>query len=261
MTDPVRVLDDGAPLGRAILLASAPEQAPVHVRQAIHAAVVAGSVGAGVGAVGTASAATKASSLVASLTLTKWVGIVAVGAVVTVGSQAVTRSVLSRPKSAHVPPADSAHGTATGPASVIPVEREGTAIPPIPEVAPAPALAARATSATGPSEARLPMKGSSASAVPSVARDDLVEEVAVLEAARAAFEAADLDGTLEKLNRHDLDYPHGYLRPEALAMRIQTYDAKHDSLRVRELTTRFLSEYPTHPFAERARAIVSHATP
>jgi TolA-binding protein len=235
------------------------------VRRAIHAAVVGGSVGAGVGAVGAASATTKASSVVASLTVAKWVGIVAVAAVVTAGSQVVTRLVSSRPKVARAPSAETAHGTATGPATVLRTGREAPALPPIPDVAPLPEPWARgtakATPAPGPSEARLPVSASPASSAASVARDDFTEEVAALDAARTTFEAGDLDGTLEKLNRHDLDYPRGHLRPEALAMRIQTYDARHDYVRVRELATRFLSDYPTHPFADRARTLVSHANP
>jgi TolA-binding protein len=98
-----------------------------------------------------------------------------------------------------------------------------------------------------------------ANANPAPASSSLVAELVPLDAARAAFDSGNAALALEKLNRHDLDFPHGQLAPEAIALRVEIYDARHDNAKVLELTGRFLARYPSHPQAAQMRAIAEIA--
>jgi outer membrane protein assembly factor BamD (BamD/ComL family) len=86
--------------------------------------------------------------------------------------------------------------------------------------------------------------------------EDVSREVAMLDSARASLAASDFDATIQQLNHYDLTYPHGHLRSESLAVRIQVYERKQDDAHARELSEQFLREYPVHPFAARARALL-----
>jgi Outer membrane lipoprotein len=270
MTDPTRLVDDGTRLGRAVLASVEDDAAPADLRRKIHAAVIVGTVGAGVGAASTATAATKTTSWVASLTVTKCVGIVAVGAVVSVGAHAVTRPSLAKTdrtsKTSIVSTQPSqAHGTAYVQPALSAQEISPVLGMPIASSAPVvgtesspPAQPSFPVLATAPAATATPYATSSQ---PAPSTEDFTQEVIALDSARTALESSDFDAAIEKLNRHDLDYPHGHLRPEALAIRVQAYAAKHDAVRARELAAQFLSEYPNHPFAAHARTMIESANP
>ena len=137
MSEPRRLLDGGSDLGRAMLASGIEEGAPAGLRPKIHAAVLASAVGAAVTASSTAAAA-KTSSLVASLGVAKWVGIVAVSAVMAVGVHHLVQapSVAARPATSAVPaaaPHFASRAVAAVTGSQVPRD-----IPSIPDVAPAP---------------------------------------------------------------------------------------------------------------------------
>ncbi len=230
-----------------------------------------GAAGAGVGAVSAATASAKTSSFLASLSVTKWVGIVAVGAAVTAGTHALTRPrVASRDAGAR---GSVSLAAGSRPRDVSPVGPGPTsrALPTVPEVIGVPdtngGSTPRAAGDVAPSAiasvrsvAVAPSSLAPASeARPAAEGEDFPREVASLDLARGALEASAFDTAIETLNRHDLDFPHGRLRPEALAIRIQAYAAKRDAIRVRELATKFRAEYPEHPFAAHIQAMIDAA--
>jgi hypothetical protein len=246
MSDPPRLLDSGSPLARAVLAKASVEAAPDGLRPNIEAVVLASAAVAGATASSMASATTSAklSSWVASLSLGKCVAVVTVGAVAVGGAHAVLGPVLagSHPPVTVVVP--------TAPQRV--VAREAPRVPP----APAPPETPRAVAPSNdvaPTRSLVPTpeKPVPAQARTSSEADDFAREVAGIDAARAALAESDLDVAIERLNRHDLDFPHGALRPEALALRIEVYVAKHDEARARELASAFVASYPNHPFAAR----------
>ena len=280
MTDPTRLLDEGTELGKALLAAGTHEPSPPALRQKIHAAVLLGAVAAGVGTASTATAATKTSFL-ASLSVGKCVGIVAVGAVVSVGTPALVRSfVASTDHAAKVSSgvAPQLHARSAFPAAGTPLTPDVPRVPDLvvpqviatSQVAALPAPRAREATTGSAMSAQpalepiavataLPAPSSSAFAASVPAEDDFASEVIVLDSSRAALAAGNFQAAVERLNRHDLDYPHGRLRPESLAVRIQAYAAKHDDVRVKGLVEQFLAQYPSHPFAVQAREIAGSA--
>jgi len=276
MSDPTRFLREGSDLGRAVLGSVDDEPMPPELRRKIHAAVVAsvasvatGSASAGVTAgIGTASkatvatAATKTSSVLASVGMAKWVGVIVVGAVVSVGARTVTRSLTSRAdpvsKPAAAPLAETHLHSAAPPG---PLAVTGTRdIPPVvPETLNVPVVSAAPVAPPGAASNAAPV---SASRPPATdVGGDLPAELVLIESARAALDENDLGLSLDRLNRYDLVYPHGVLKPEALGLRIRAYAGKHDGDRVKQLANQFRAEYPNHPFAAHLDAIVAGANP
>jgi hypothetical protein len=263
MTDPNRLVDEGSPWGKAVLRSAADEAPPPHLRRALHAAVAAGAVGAGVAGASTATAATattatttattKTASVLASLSLAKWAGVVAVGAAASAGAHALTRPAEVAPPPPAAAPA-APRVTQAGPrAASVPWQEVAEA--PMPKEERTPIAAAPLASTKSAARAVAP-----SSARPFVPEDSATEVLAI-DGARASLAAGDFAGTVERLNRYDLDFPHGRLRPESLAVRIQAYAGKPDPARAKDLARQFLVEYPSHPFAAHARALLEESRP
>jgi hypothetical protein len=251
MNDPTRLIDDGAGLGKALLAAASDEPSPPHLRRNIHTAVALGTVGAGVTAASSAAAAGKTTSVVASLGVTKWVAVVAVGAVVSVTAAPQVRSLVMG-----APAARNVSTKVVAPRSAVPQQ---PSVPRIVDVPP-PVVTAPPV-VTPPPAVSTPAQSTAIAPKPSADDEDVAREVEELDTARAALAAGDVDETIEKLNRHDLAFARGRLRPESLAVRIQAYAAKHDVTKVRDLAAAFRAEYPGHPFVARLDTIVVSATP
>jgi hypothetical protein len=79
----------------------------------------------------------------------------------------------------------------------------------------------------------------------------LREELALLDAARAALATHDSDRALQLLDRHTAEFGRGHLAPEADALRIDAYVQRGASERAERLSRRFLARYPAHPLAAR----------
>jgi hypothetical protein len=79
----------------------------------------------------------------------------------------------------------------------------------------------------------------------------LGDEIALIDAARAALAAGAPAEALSLLDRYRARHPHGMLLPEALAMRIEAIDRGGDHARARALARAFLNEYPHSPLAQR----------
>jgi hypothetical protein len=298
MSDPVRLLEGGDALEVRVLASAQDDAAPTHVRARVHAALglaVVGAAGAtsstasalGAGGLGVSPNVTAAGTagtgqsalatgLLASAGATKLAaavlvfGLAAAGAtyVVTAGSGASPSRMASHP-----------HGQACGPEKVTPVGVSVTnpappvsASPILPQEDETPAATAAAPAAL-PSLPSLPSRPArqAAAEVPSTPKANvspappplqgLVQELIPIDAARAAFDAGDTAGALRQLDRHDLDFPHGQLAPEALALRIEVYALRHDRTKVADLASTFLARYPGHPQTARVRAIVQSVSP
>jgi hypothetical protein len=250
MTDPKRWLEGGTDL-EARLLASALDDAPERsLERRVQAAVGLGGLAIGAGTASTAAAATsKAAPLLMSFGVAKWVGIVAIGTGAAVGAAVVHHEVASRKASvggvgAASPAVSVALAKATRPLDAAP--------PPVP--APSPARV--------PAKAPLakPSPASPSPPLPAESTGDLVSELALLDGAHRALDAHDTGLALVTLDRRDLEFVHGDLAPESLALRIEAYAQRHDDAKVRELAQRFLSRYPAHPQSRRVQSILDEST-
>jgi hypothetical protein len=247
MKDPVRLLEEGDALEVRVLRSAAGDAAPTRVRDRVLAVAVASAVTTSAAAASGATAAgVKGSGVVGAVGVAKWVSIVVVAGVATAGT---VRYVAERG-------GEGAQGAAT----VAPVTTVTTraAVAPMTKALPVPVVpAATATSAPSATTA-VPRSATAASSQPAHATS-LLEELALLDAARAALDSGDTALATEKLDRHDLDYAHGQLAPDALALRIEVYAKRQDDARVRELGGVFLARYPEHPQAPRVRGIMARA--
>jgi len=96
----------------------------------------------------------------------------------------------------------------------------------------------KATPRVGPS----PASGSPAS---------LGDEVAALQAARAALANQDSNGALGALDRYKARFPSGRLAPEAKVLRIEALVRRGDRSQASALANQFESSSPESPYAER----------
>jgi hypothetical protein len=104
---------------------------------------------------------------------------------------------------------------------------------------------ASSTTATAPTPGASP---------PSVAAS---EEIRAIEAARAALSRGDTNAALAQLDGYDAIHPYGQLKPESMALRIQTLLNSGKATEARALASQFQEKYPRHPLAERVRGGVS----
>jgi outer membrane protein assembly factor BamD (BamD/ComL family) len=94
---------------------------------------------------------------------------------------------------------------------------------------------------------------------PKAQAPELAAQLAQIDGARAALAAGDIQLALATLDRYDLDFLHGDLAPESLALRVEAYANRHDDVKVAELGEKFLSRYPSHPQARRVEAMMKAA--
>jgi hypothetical protein len=270
MTDPKRLLEDGTTL-EASLLGSAMDDAPRKgLDRRIQAALGIGGIAITAGTASTtAAAATKAAPYLMSLGIAKWAGIVAVGAGAVVGGAAFVRHEVTSDRF----PAPAPHATyETLPATHVvegarpsgtAAQAQGRAQEPS---APAgePEAVARAPVAAAPEAketvvAANPSRGPLTSPVdaPVSPAPGLASELKLMDGANAALDSGDADLALTLLDRHDLEFLHGRLAPEALELRIRAYALRHDDAKVAELGRAFLARYPDSPLVPRVRALTS----
>jgi hypothetical protein len=284
MTDPKRLLEEGTTL-EASLLGSAMDDAPRKgLDRRIQAALGIGGIAITTGTASTtAAAATKAAPYLVSLGIAKWAGwagIVALGAGAVVGAAAIARHEAGSERSPARARASSwispratyetlpaAHGVEgarpSGTAAQAEAQAEGRAQEPS---APAsePEAVARVPVAAAPEAkeavvAANPSRSPSTSPVevPAPPAPRLSSELKLMDGANAALDSGDADLALTLLDRHDLEFLHGRLAPEALELRIRAYALRHDDAKVAELGRAFLARYPDSPLVPRVRALTS----
>jgi len=126
---------------------------------------------------------------------------------------------------------------------------------PVEETPAAPAAPAPAPFwATGDSRKRVERVHRRAVA-PAAPAADLVDQIALIDAARSAVGAGSTERALVLLRRYDGSYPRGAFRPEALALRIEALDHAGRSAEAQALARDFLVRYPQSPLADRVARV------
>jgi hypothetical protein len=95
----------------------------------------------------------------------------------------------------------------------------------------------------------------------AVATTDVREELALLDAARAAVSAGDDGRAMEILRRHREKYPAGSFRPEATAIKVEALVGLGRQTEARALAARFVAEHRGTLLAGRVAALVGIAEP
>jgi hypothetical protein len=264
MTDPKRMLEGGTEL-EARLLGSALDDAPAKgLGRRVQAALGVSGIAIGAGTATTsAAAASKAVPLLMSVGVAKWVGIVALGTGAAVGVAVVHREAESQRASVRsaspgviaAAPTVIARRLDTVPSSIPyipPVPLSPPPLAPAPPLAPPPVVQDRVALAPPPA----PSPPLVRAAVPAETAEELVSELALLDRAHRALDSDDTQLALSTLDRRDLEFVHGDLAPESLALRIEAYAQRRDEVKVRELGQSFLSRYPTHPQVRRVQSLM-----
>jgi hypothetical protein len=263
MTDPKRLLEEGTEL-ETRLLASALDDAPGReLERRVQAVVGIGGIAMGAGTASTTAAAASKAIPLLSLGVAKWVGIVAIGTGAMVGAAIVHPRAALRHAPVRSVSSTRPTGAAVGPAmAATPPNAAQPLVPAIPLISP-PALppatwdqAAVASTTNHPQALAQPLAASSSAVVPTETTTDLVSELAMLDSAHKALDSSDTQLALATLDRHDLEFAHGDLAPESLALRIEAYAQRRDGAKVRELGQSFLSRYPAHPQSRRVQLLM-----
>ena len=161
------------------------------------------------------------------------------------------------PAPARRPPANLLSGPEEDPVSPRP-EADPAPIPSVETTAAQSAIAAPATS--GGDDAVGSARATSSVPVPprvTFPAAGLAEEMASLEAARAALRAGDTGSALRGLDRYARAFPHGLLEPESIVLRIEAQLARGDREGGMELGRRFLDAFPRSPLAPRVRILLA----
>jgi hypothetical protein len=233
--DPKRLTVVGATDLERSLLSAARRERPSPEMTARMAAGLGISVGAAITA---ASAPVAAAPVVAAKTmLGLWVPAGVIVAAVAAGVVGVRFSARPDRPAAHV--AEPAAPTAE------------------PIVADAPrAIATRPVRAAGGHAEKIRRRPAAVAPTPAtIPADDLRDQIALIDAARAAVTGGSSERALALLRRYDASYPGGAFRPEALALRIEAL--AHDGRRAEAqgLARDFLARYPQSPVAARVARI------
>jgi hypothetical protein len=96
-----------------------------------------------------------------------------------------------------------------------------------------------------------------APASPSSSAGDLRDQIALLDAARAAVNGGSSERALVLLRRYDASYPGGAFRPEALALRIEALDQDGRHAEAQAQARDFLARYPQSPVAARVARVAA----
>jgi hypothetical protein len=86
---------------------------------------------------------------------------------------------------------------------------------------------------------------------------DLRDQIALIDAARAAVKSSATERALVLLRRYEVSYPGGAFRPEALALRIEALDGAGRGAEAKALAREFLSRYPQSPIADRVARVAA----
>jgi hypothetical protein len=91
--------------------------------------------------------------------------------------------------------------------------------------------------------------------------DDIADQIALLDAARAALAAGSAERALVNLEQYQRRYPAGSFRPEATALRIEGLVKLGRTGEARALADRFLADHRGGPLADRVAREVGVAPP
>jgi TolA-binding protein len=131
-----------------------------------------------------------------------------------------------------------------------------------------PAERVEATANSAPASAVTARPAAAASSTPGLtprstaadAKHELREEIALIDAARAAVQSRSSVQALALLRRYETSYPRGAFSPEATVLRIEALAQSGQRAQAAALAQRFLSQYPDTPLAARVtRAVGSSA--
>lgn len=224
--------------------------AAVGVSGALASGAVAAKGAAGLGQVGAGMGTAKWGS---ALVLTKWVGVVVLGAAVVAGGVAVARHAAQKT-------------AATAAKSTTPSERTApqsmaVAAPSANRIAEMPSAAADVQEAPSPSadsEAHEPTTASASGQRAAVhAQPDISREISALDDARDAVRGGRAAEALTMLDRYDATFGHGgSLRVEATALRIEALLRSGRRSSATSLAEAFLARHPKSPYAARVKALV-----
>jgi TolA-binding protein len=85
----------------------------------------------------------------------------------------------------------------------------------------------------------------------------LSDEVAALQAARAALAERDASGAITALDHYKSRFPSGRLAQEATVLRIEALMQRGDHAAASTLADRFEASHPHSPYADRIRSIIA----
>jgi TolA-binding protein len=91
------------------------------------------------------------------------------------------------------------------------------------------------------------------------AEASLTEEISALEDARRALSAKDYGLALKTLDDYSRRFPRRKMGAEATVLRIETLSAKGDDAAARELGKSFLRAQPRSPYAKRVRSLIGES--
>ena len=144
-----------------------------------------------------------------------------------------------------------------------PAQAPVKAAPPVaaPAITPPVAEAPRAPSVVAVPVARVekirrrPIAAAAPVAAPA---SDLRDQIALIDAARAAVKTGSSERALVLLRRYDASYPGGAFEPESLALRIEALEQDGRHAEARTLARDFLARYPRSPVADRIARVVQN---
>ena len=230
-SDPKRLTVVGATDLERTLLQAARHERPSPEMMARMAAGLGISVGVAITAASSPVAA--APIVAAKTTLGLWMPAGVIVAAVAAGVVGVRVSARPEPPAVHAarpatpmmapPQVEAPHAVAASDARVVKIRR-------------------RSTSVTAPSPA-------------PTSAGDLRDQIALLDAVRAAVKGGSSERALVLLRRYDATYPGGAFRPEALALRIEALDQDGRHAEAQALARDFLARYPQSPVAARVARI------
>jgi hypothetical protein len=252
MTDPRRLIDEGATEFEAKLLAAGQRDA---VSQRSRRRVLAG---LGLSAAFGASAASSSASAVTAglLTGVKWIGICALGGLgIWGGTQLLERNPERRGGAATISQRSSLPQNAT---------QKNTAQSKVDAIAAAPVSASATPAGFPPTPTRSSIvrlgqrdaRRANSEPPQHRVRDTLRDELAMLDEARKALAGGDANRALRLLDDHGRVYPVRRLGAEATVMRIEALRARGDLAQAASIGERFLAQHPNGPYATRVRSLI-----
>ena len=84
---------------------------------------------------------------------------------------------------------------------------------------------------------------------------DIQEQIALIDAARAAVAAGSGDRALTLVHRYQSKYPRGSFRPEAAALKIEALSKLGRNAEARRLAEKFVADHGGGPLADRVRRL------
>lgn len=249
MTDPRRLLDDGADEFEAKLLRAGRADAPTSRNRR--------RVAAGLGLGGILSTSAVAASVKA--TASGWSSVAASGALRWVGGGAVSALAVWAGVTAASPDPVETLETSAPVTSVAPsrAPTAGAAPTSAPSSPPAPGLTAPAVSAKPlVAKSALAPRSAPSSTVPQANTDSLSAELSALEEARAALGRQGPALALRLLDDYTRRFPKRRLDTEATVLRIEALAMRGDRALASRIGNEFLARQPNGPYARRVSSLI-----